>query len=587
MKRLFTILFLTFSLTVSAASIAPLGGGQGIPPDESWLQKVLRCTWHVSCYQEKKFGSTITTLAATDKLSDSRAVINTNFSNLNADKIENSTTSVAAISTLSGLISAPNLGTLGTATTGIWQATRISTTYGGTGQNFSASTGAISVSSGTMSAGTLSIANGGTANTTAGGAFNALSPMTTAGDIIYGGTAGAGTRLAPGTATQLLHSGTTPSYSAVALGADVTGTLTVANGGTGGTTFTSGDILLGAGTAVFTSTSTLATNKGGTGVGTFTANGVLYGNGSGNIQATGAGTSGFVLTSNGAAAAPTYQAAASGAGASITIGQAGWSGLPIVFATTTYASVNATDTTDSNGQNLCGGQNYTLAQSSTEANARLITSVTVKVSKTGSPTADLVLALATVSGSFAGTTTQEIASTTILASDITGTPTNITRPFWPAVYIPQREKIWLVIRPNIPNNCGTLYTLERDTGAGYANGTAEGQAEGGGWSDLSVDLTFTLTDIGVTAGYGYVATAAATTTATSTIGVLSGTVATNTAGTVLSNGISTGWIGLTAGQYLMMQNNPNATSSAQTGFQRVLGWVISSTTVMLNNFFTR
>lgn len=58
----------------------------------------------------------------------------------------------------------------------------------------------------------LPIANGGTGQTTASAAFNALSPMTTAGDIIYGGTAGAGTSLAAGTGSQILIGGTTPSW---------------------------------------------------------------------------------------------------------------------------------------------------------------------------------------------------------------------------------------------------------------------------------------------------------------------------------------------------------------------------------------
>ncbi|MDD5098894.1 MAG: hypothetical protein PHP35_00935, partial [Candidatus Colwellbacteria bacterium] len=50
----------------------------------------------------------------------------------------------------------------------------------------------------------LTIANGGTGAATKAAAFDALSPMTTAGDIIYGGTAGTGTRLAKGTAGQVL-----------------------------------------------------------------------------------------------------------------------------------------------------------------------------------------------------------------------------------------------------------------------------------------------------------------------------------------------------------------------------------------------
>lgn len=115
--------------------------------------------------------------------------------------------------------------------------------------------------------GTVAIANGGTGQTSAASAFNALSPLTTAGDLLYGGTAGIGTRLAAGTATQLLHGGTTPSWSAVSLTADVTGILPVANGGTGsGTqnfvdlttaqnvagvkTFTASQIIIGSGTTV-------------------------------------------------------------------------------------------------------------------------------------------------------------------------------------------------------------------------------------------------------------------------------------------------------------------------------------------------
>lgn len=60
----------------------------------------------------------------------------------------------------------------------------------------------------------VSIANGGTGQTTKAAAFDALSPMTTGGDIIYGGAAGTGTRLPNGTAGQVLQSnGTTTAPS--------------------------------------------------------------------------------------------------------------------------------------------------------------------------------------------------------------------------------------------------------------------------------------------------------------------------------------------------------------------------------------
>jgi hypothetical protein len=64
--------------------------------------------------------------------------------------------------------------------------------------------------------GTVAIANGGTGETTSLAAFDALSPMTTAGDVLYGGVAGSATRLALGSANTVIHGGLGgPAYSAV------------------------------------------------------------------------------------------------------------------------------------------------------------------------------------------------------------------------------------------------------------------------------------------------------------------------------------------------------------------------------------
>ena len=94
--------------------------------------------------------------------------------------------------------------------------------------------GSNTISGSSLTLGTaLSIANGGTGQTTKSAAFDSLSPMSVAGDLIYGGASGTGTRLATGSTSQLLHGGTTPSWSAVSLTTDVSGTLPVANGGTG------------------------------------------------------------------------------------------------------------------------------------------------------------------------------------------------------------------------------------------------------------------------------------------------------------------------------------------------------------------
>lgn len=66
--------------------------------------------------------------------------------------------------------------------------------------------------------GTVPIAMGGTGQITKAAAFDALSPLTTGGDLLYGGASGTGTRLANGSAGQYLRSaGTTaaPTWGTV------------------------------------------------------------------------------------------------------------------------------------------------------------------------------------------------------------------------------------------------------------------------------------------------------------------------------------------------------------------------------------
>lgn len=130
--------------------------------------------------------------------------------------------------------------------------------------------------------GTLPVSNGGTGQS---------SNLTQYG-VVYGSTTTAMATTSAGTSTQVLHGNASgaPTFGAVSLTADVSGTLPVANGGTGIATTTAYG-LIAAGT---------------------TATGAFQ-------QVSGTGTSGQILTSNGAGALPTWQAApASG----ITTGKA-------------------------------------------------------------------------------------------------------------------------------------------------------------------------------------------------------------------------------------------------------------------------
>ena len=147
-----------------------------------------------------------------------------------------------------------------TATTGaVTLAGTLATGYGGTGLTSFTSGGAVyATSTSALTTGTLPIASGGTGQTTASAAFNALSPITATGDLIIGNGTNSATNLAIGTNGYVLTSnGTTASWQAIpstgvtsisfgttgltpsgaTTGAiTVAGTLNVANGGTGATT---------------------------------------------------------------------------------------------------------------------------------------------------------------------------------------------------------------------------------------------------------------------------------------------------------------------------------------------------------------
>ena len=211
----------------------------------------------------------------------------------------------------SGATDAMTIASGGTVTIGTLNLTNaLGTAYGGTGLTSFTSGGAVyATSTSALTTGTLPIASGGT-NSTA---------TPTAGGVGYGtGTAHAYS--AAGTSGQpLISAGSSaPAFGTLALGTantNVSGTLTVTNGGTG--------------------------------AGTFTSNGVLYGSGTSALGVTAAGTTGQVLIA-------TTSSAPSWGQVSLTAGVTGT--LPVGNGGTGIT------TTPSNGQIPIGnGTNYTAA----------------------------------------------------------------------------------------------------------------------------------------------------------------------------------------------------------------------------------
>lgn len=167
-----------------------------------------------------------------------------------------------------------------------------STAAGTTGQVLLATTssapswGQVSLTAGVT--GTLPIGNGGTGQTTKTAAFDALSPMTTAGDIILGGASGTGTRLAIGANTYVLTSnGTTAAWSPASGG----GSGTVSSGTSGQLTYYGATGTTVSGNANLTvSSGALTIGVAGTTAGTLLLSGVTSGTTTLAVAAAASGT---------------------------------------------------------------------------------------------------------------------------------------------------------------------------------------------------------------------------------------------------------------------------------------------------------
>jgi len=151
---------------------------------------------------------------------------------------------------------------------------------------------------------TLAITSGGTGQTTASAAFNALSPITSTGDLILGNGTNSATRLAIGASTYVLTSnGTTASWAAPSGGGS--GTVTSVAATVPSFLTVTGSPITSSGTLAISLASTPANGQlligNGTGLSyaTLTAGtGITITNGSGSIQidSTGGTSFGSVIT---------------------------------------------------------------------------------------------------------------------------------------------------------------------------------------------------------------------------------------------------------------------------------------------------
>lgn len=163
------------------------------------------------------------------------------------------------------------------------------------GQLTAASNTSIAIAASQITSGQLAIANGGTGQATASTAFNALSPITSTGDLIIGNGVNSATRLAIGTSGYILTSnGTTATWAAS------TGGVTNFSAGTTGftpSTSTTGSITLAG---------TLVAANGGTGITSYAVGDLLYASTTTALSKLADVATGSVLVSGGVGVAPAY-----------------------------------------------------------------------------------------------------------------------------------------------------------------------------------------------------------------------------------------------------------------------------------------
>ncbi len=174
------------------------------------------------------------------------------------------------------------------------------------------------------------------------------------GDLLYASTTTALSKLADvATGNALLAGGVgvAPSWGKVGLTTHVTGTLVVANGGTGAATLTG--YVKGTGTTAMTAsatipvadlTGTLAVANGGTGQTTYTDGQLLIGNSTGNTLAKATLTAGANITITNSAGGITIAAAGGGGGSVTSVGGTG-----------TVNGITLTGTVTSTGNLTLGG----------------------------------------------------------------------------------------------------------------------------------------------------------------------------------------------------------------------------------------
>lgn len=348
--------------------------------------------------------------------------------------------------------------------------------------------------------GTVTVPQGGTGITSgasggipyfSGVATIASSALLTANALVLGGGAGAApaTLGSLGTTTTVLHGNAAgaPSFGAVVLTADVSGILPGANGGTGNGFFAvSGPAgalktftFPNASATVLTTDAAVTVAQGGTGITSGTSGGVPYFSGAGTIASSGALTASHLVLGGGAGAAPTVLGSL---GTTTTVLHGNAAGAPTFGAVALTTDVTGTLPEGNGGTGFTAFGAGVSAWLQTPSSANLRTALTDETGTGSLVFANTPTLVTPVIGAATGTSVSLSSTATASAFIPSGSSAPTNGMYLPAansvsISTNSTERIRIDSSGNVlPFTVGVFGSSGNPWGDIYSNGTVRGNA---------------------------------------------------------------------------------------------------------------
>lgn len=293
------------------------------------------------------------------------------------------------------------------------------------------------------------------------------------------------------------------------------------------------------------------------------------------------GSSGYALTTDGAGALSWTSPAASYTASSFTAGHAITAGNAVAVATTTsYLNIFANATSDISANLGNSASNTRFAEDVTESTAYCFNSIALLMKKAASPVDNTIISIqADSAGAPSGT---DLVSTTIANSTLTASDLLYRLNFNNTYCSTANVKFWVVYRRSGAIDGTNIPYVGIDSGGTYANGTSY-HWDGATWTTVAIgDFAFKLLRL-ATPGSVVPIEADDEGTWAGFIGFADTTVASSSAVSIITSGVSTDFSGLTAGRQYYLSNTLGGVSLTAGSNSRKVGIAVSTTAMLITN----